>query len=250
VSATGCTNRNRPPETSATASEGLSGGRTLTRTAPRRASTTETFGVRSGSTSGIWTAAVRGRTVMVPRTGATPTVRSGSGAGNVPVPAIRRIRPLPESATSTAPSAATVSAAGESSDARLAGPPSPPTPRRPPATVKTAPSGVMRRRRSVPASAISRPPFSRGTTSVGADSPVERSDAPSAAKPRPRPAICVIVPSGARRRIRPPPVSAIRRPPSAVGVTPRGPVSPAARVVMMPFWSTRRSRPLPESTTR
>src|SRR4051794_9198434 len=183
----------------------------------------------------------------------------------VPAGDTRRTRWLLTSAITTPPSGVTATAAGESSWAVVAGPPSPEKPGVPvPATVVIVPAGVTRRTRPLPASAITKPP-----SGVPATASTEASWAAGAGPPPPEgpggpvPATVVMVPAGDTRRTRRLPESAIRKPPSAVAATASGALSAAAvaappspenpgvpvpaAVVIVPAADTRRPRALSRS---
>jgi hypothetical protein len=161
---------------------------------------------------------------------------------------------------------------GAFSTATLAGPRSPSV-SPPPATVVMIPLVLTRRMRLLPVSAIRNEPSGRAATSRGALSVAPVAASPSPPKPAlPFPATVVITPAGLTRRTRLLPVSAMRKPPSAVGETPRGPFSrtvgfvaasespanppgafpgPApATVLMVPASLTRRIRLLAVSAIR
>ena len=115
---------------------------------------------------------------------------------------------------------------GAFSEAWIAGPRSPSPSAWPPATVVMIPLALTRRMRLLPVSAIRNEPSGRAATSRGAFSEAPVAASPSPPKPAlADPATVVMTPVGLTRRMRLLPVSAMRKPPSAVGATPRGPFS-------------------------
>jgi hypothetical protein len=135
----------------------------------------------------------------------------------------RRTRSLRESAIRTSPPGPTATPLGEASRPFVARPPSPLKSWSVPATVEIVPFGETRRIRWFPVSAMTNPPSGIVATPDGPSSDAAAagppSPSPSSWSPRwtPLPAAVVIVPSGATRRTRLFHVSAIKKPPSAVG---------------------------------
>ena len=107
---------------------------------------------------------------------------------------------------------------GVFSAAWTAGPRSPSPAAWPPATVVMIPLALTRRMRLLPVSAIRNAPSGRAATSRGAFSAAPVAASPSPPKPAlAGPATVVMTPVGLTRRMRLLPVSAMRKPPSAVG---------------------------------
>ena len=145
----------------------------------------------------------------------------------VPVASTRRMRLSPVSAMRKPPPMIGATLEGAFSEAWTAGPRSPSPSAWPPATVVMIPLVLTRRMRLLPVSAIRNEPSGRAATSRGAFSEAPVAASPSPPKPAlADPATVVMTPVGLTRRMRLLPVSAMRKPPSAVGETPRGPFEP------------------------
>ena len=135
-----------------------------------------------------------------------------------------RMRLFCSSAISRSPPAVTLIALGALTRAAAAGSPSPESPRTPsPISVVITPAGSTRRTRSFVVSAIRKLPSASATTLCGSCRLAAVAGPPSPLKPdTPFPATVVIVPSADTFLIRSLSISAIRKPPSAVGATANG----------------------------